>query len=142
MRWCCTVGYSPSFSARAPRPAGVDATGDGAAGLCAMLRQRTTPVDRALLAGEYEIGAWFLYTNALARPLGLWPYKDVFRSDGHGGSTDPMAEAALAAEELQVVAAEAMEPRAEAEALGPAIRETPPTTRAKRTGTPAPRLRA
>lgn len=37
----------------------------------------------------------FLYTNALARALGLWPFKDVFLSDrsGRGWDGDPHAEA-------------------------------------------------
>ncbi len=56
-----------------------------------------TSGDHGYLVPPELLWAWFLYTNALARPLGLWPYKDVFRSDGHGGSTDPLAEAALAA---------------------------------------------
>lgn len=56
-----------------------------------------TSGDHGYLVPPELLWAWFLYTNALARPLGLWPYKDVFRSDGHGGSTDPGAEAALAA---------------------------------------------
>ncbi|MHB1139952.1 MAG: hypothetical protein ACYC2O_13435, partial [Microthrixaceae bacterium] len=56
-----------------------------------------TSGDHGYLVPPELLWAWFLYTNAMARPLGLWPYKDVFRSDGHGGSTDPGAEAALAA---------------------------------------------
>ena len=56
-----------------------------------------TSGDHGYLVPPELLWAWFLYTNALVRPLGLWPYKDVFRSDGHGGSTDPGAEAALAA---------------------------------------------
>lgn len=56
-----------------------------------------TSGDHGYLVPPELLWAWFLYTNALVRPLGLWPYKDVFRSDGHGGSTDPDAEAALAA---------------------------------------------
>lgn len=56
-----------------------------------------TSGDHGYLVPPELLWAWFLYTNALVRPLGLWPYKDVFRSDGHGGSTDPAAEAALAA---------------------------------------------
>ncbi len=66
----------------------------------ASLRQVTsirTSGDHGYLVPPELLWAWFLYTNAMARPLGLWPYKDVFRSDGHGGSTDPGAEAALAA---------------------------------------------
>ncbi len=37
----------------------------------------------------------FLYTNALARALGLWPFKDVFLShrEGRGWDGDPHAEA-------------------------------------------------
>jgi hypothetical protein len=56
-----------------------------------------TSGDHGYLVPPELLWAWFLYTNAMARPLGLWPFKDVFRSDGHGGSTDPGAEAALAA---------------------------------------------
>ncbi len=56
-----------------------------------------TSGDHGYLVPPELLWAWFLYTNALVRPFGLWPYKDVFRSDGHGGSTDPDAEAALAA---------------------------------------------
>lgn len=56
-----------------------------------------TSGDHGYLVPPELLWAWFLYTNAMVRPLGLWPYKDVFRSDGHGGSTDPVAEAALAA---------------------------------------------
>ena len=56
-----------------------------------------TSGDHGYLVPPELLWAWFLYTNAFARPLGLWPFKDVFRSDGHGGSTDPGAEAALAA---------------------------------------------
>lgn len=56
-----------------------------------------TSGDHGYLVPPELLWAWFLYTNAMVRPLGLWPYKDVFRSDGHGGSTDPGAEAALAA---------------------------------------------
>ena len=48
---------------------------------------------------RYRIGpgalwAWFLYGNALARALGLHPYKDVFlsRRDGSGLDGDPHAE--------------------------------------------------
>lgn len=56
-----------------------------------------TSGDHGYLVPPELLWAWFVYTNALVRPLGLWPYKDVFRSDGHGGSTDPEAEAALSA---------------------------------------------
>lgn len=56
-----------------------------------------TSGDHGYLVPPELLWAWFLYTNAFARPLGLWPFKDVFRSDGHGGSTDPEAEAALSA---------------------------------------------
>lgn len=56
-----------------------------------------TSGDHGYLVPPELLWAWFLYTNAMVRPLGLWPYKDVFRSDGHGGSTDPGAEAVLAA---------------------------------------------
>jgi hypothetical protein len=52
-------------------------------------------------AGDYRYGipsssgwCWFLYGNALARALGLLPFKDVFlsRSDGEGLDGDPNAE--------------------------------------------------
>jgi hypothetical protein len=41
-----------------------------------------TSGDHGYLVGPGFLWAWFLYTNALARALGLWPFKDVFRSDG------------------------------------------------------------
>ena len=52
-------------------------------------------------AGDYRYGlpsaqgwCWFLYGNALARALGLWPFKDVFLSSaqGTGLDGDPHAE--------------------------------------------------
>jgi hypothetical protein len=52
-------------------------------------------------AGDYRYGmpspqgwCWFLYGNALARALGLWPFKDVFLSEARGGGLDgdPHAE--------------------------------------------------
>jgi len=53
--------------------------------------------DHGYLIGPGDLWAWFLLTNALARALGLFPYKDVFLSGGGGGSASPDAEAALAA---------------------------------------------
>jgi hypothetical protein len=51
--------------------------------------------------GSGALWAWFLYGNALARALGLHPYKDVFFScrEGEGFGVDPLApaEALLAA---------------------------------------------
>ncbi|HEX5615248.1 MAG TPA: hypothetical protein VFZ83_08850 [Acidimicrobiia bacterium] len=53
--------------------------------------------DHGYLIGPGDLWAWFLLTNALARALGLFPFKDVFLSGGGGGSASPDAEAALAA---------------------------------------------
>ncbi len=39
-----------------------------------------TSGDHGYLVGPEVLWAWFLHTNVLARALGLWPYKDVFRS--------------------------------------------------------------
>ncbi len=72
-----------------------------AAASLAQVTSIRTSGDHGYLVSAQLLWAWFLYTNALVRPLGLWPYKDVFRTDGHGGSggdrTDAGAEAALAA---------------------------------------------
>ncbi len=37
--------------------------------------------DHGYIATPGELWAWFLTTNALARSLGLMPFKDVFRTD-------------------------------------------------------------
>ncbi|HTO53274.1 MAG TPA: hypothetical protein VMR50_07795, partial [Myxococcota bacterium] len=53
-----------------------------------------TSGDYRYIIGNQALWAWFLYGNALARALGLWPYKDVFlsRRDGSGLDGDPLAE--------------------------------------------------
>ena len=56
-----------------------------------------TSGDHGYLLGPGVLWTWFLLTNGLARALGLFPYKDVFRSDGEGGSAVVEAEALLAA---------------------------------------------
>jgi hypothetical protein len=55
-------------------------------------------------AGDYRYGlpspqgwCWFLYGNALARALGLWPFKDVFLSSAHGTGLDGDRHAELEA---------------------------------------------
>ncbi|MGH0029703.1 MAG: hypothetical protein ACQGVC_07925 [Myxococcota bacterium] len=65
---------------------------------------QTVELDRVVSirsAGDYRYGipshsgwCWFLYGNALARALGLWPFKDVFlsSSDGEGLDGDEHAE--------------------------------------------------
>ncbi|MCA8942424.1 MAG: hypothetical protein KDB80_07660 [Planctomycetes bacterium] len=40
-----------------------DQANDGAGGVCALVRQRTTPVDLAQIAGVYDVGAWNLFLN-------------------------------------------------------------------------------
>jgi hypothetical protein len=54
-----------------------------------------TSGDYRYLVGNGALWAWFLYTNVLARALGLLPFKDVFFSarDGSGWDGDPHAEA-------------------------------------------------
>jgi hypothetical protein len=54
-----------------------------------------TSGDYRYLIGNRFLWTWFLYGNALARALGLHPFKDVFlsRTDGEGLSGDPHAEA-------------------------------------------------
>jgi hypothetical protein len=54
-----------------------------------------TSSDHGYLVGPELLWAWFLHTNVLARALGLWPYKDVFRSALH--AKDREIEALLAA---------------------------------------------
>jgi hypothetical protein len=61
-----------------------------------------TSGDYKYFVGNGALWAWFLYNNALARALGLWPFKDVFltRRDGEGprdGDPHAEAEALLAA---------------------------------------------
>ena len=53
-----------------------------------------TSGDYRYIIGNQALWAWFLYGNALARALGLWPFKDVFlsRRDGAGLDGDPLAE--------------------------------------------------
>lgn len=54
-----------------------------------------TSGDYKYLIGPGALWAWFLHGNALARALGLWPFKDVFlsRRDGEGPRDgDPHAE--------------------------------------------------
>jgi hypothetical protein len=53
-----------------------------------------TSGDYRYIIGSQALWAWFLYGNALARALGLWPFKDVFlsRRDGSGLDGDPLAE--------------------------------------------------
>jgi len=55
-----------------------------------------TSGDYKYFVGNGALWSWFLLTNALARALGLWPFKDVFltRRDGDGPRDgDPHAEA-------------------------------------------------
>jgi hypothetical protein len=54
-----------------------------------------TSGDYKYLIGPGALWTWFLHGNALARALGLWPFKDVFlsRRDGDGSRDgDPHAE--------------------------------------------------
>jgi len=54
-----------------------------------------TSGDHGYLVGPEVLWAWFLHTNAIARALGLWPYKDVFHSAA--GSEPREVEALLSA---------------------------------------------
>ncbi len=54
-----------------------------------------TSGDHGYMVGPEVLWAWFLHTNVMARALGLWPYKDVFRSAP--GSDTRELEALLAA---------------------------------------------
>ena len=56
-----------------------------------------TSGDHGYLIGPGELWAWFLLTNALARALGLRPYKDVFRSDRSSPDQHVEVEALLSA---------------------------------------------
>jgi hypothetical protein len=53
-----------------------------------------TSGDYRYIIGSGALWAWFFYTNALARALGLTPYKDVFfsSSEGEGWDGDPHCE--------------------------------------------------
>ena len=53
-----------------------------------------TSGDYRYFLGNASLWCWFLYGNAFARALGLWPFKDVFLSsrDGEGLDGDPHAE--------------------------------------------------
>jgi hypothetical protein len=53
-----------------------------------------TSGDYRYIIGSGALWAWFFYTNALARALGLTPYKDVFFSgaEGEGWDGDPHCE--------------------------------------------------
>jgi hypothetical protein len=53
-----------------------------------------TSGDYRYIIGSGALWAWFFYTNALARSLGLTPYKDVFFSspEGEGWDGDPHCE--------------------------------------------------
>jgi hypothetical protein len=53
-----------------------------------------TSGDYRYIIGSGALWAWFFYTNALARALGLTPYKDVFfsSSEGEGWDGDPSCE--------------------------------------------------
>jgi len=82
--WC--MGTSADFCAATslPRVAAIRTSGD-----------------YRYVLGNASLWCWFLYGNALARALGLLPFKDVFLSsrEGSGRDGDPHAEleAALAA---------------------------------------------
>jgi hypothetical protein len=53
-----------------------------------------TSGDYRYIIGSGALWAWFFYTNALARAVGLTPYKDVFFSsrEGEGWDGDPNSE--------------------------------------------------
>jgi hypothetical protein len=54
-----------------------------------------TSGDHGYLVGPEVLWGWFLHNNAMARALGLWPYKDVFHSAS--GAEPREVEALLAA---------------------------------------------
>ncbi len=56
-----------------------------------------TSGDHGYIATAGQLWAWFCTTNALARSLGLMPYKDVFRTDPEFAGDTGEAEALLAA---------------------------------------------
>ncbi|MDQ1436056.1 MAG: hypothetical protein QOF59_2872 [Actinomycetota bacterium] len=53
-----------------------------------------TSGDHGYLVGPEVLWAWFLHNNVMARALGLWPYKDVFRASPESETHD--VEALLA----------------------------------------------
>jgi hypothetical protein len=66
-----------------------------------------TSGDYKYVIGNGALWSWFLYANALARALGLHPFKDVFltRRDGEGprdGDPHAEAEALLAASDYHL----------------------------------------
>ena len=56
-----------------------------------------TSGDHGYIAGAGFLWAWFLYTNAVARALGLHPFKDVFRADTTQPENHSEVEALLSA---------------------------------------------
>lgn len=56
-----------------------------------------TSGDHGYIATAGQLWAWFCVTNALARPLGLLPFKDVFRADPEVAGDNGEPEALLAA---------------------------------------------
>lgn len=56
-----------------------------------------TSGDHGYIATPGQLWAWFCTTNALARALGLMPYKDVFRTDREIAGTTGAPEALLSA---------------------------------------------
>lgn len=55
-----------------------------------------TSGDHGYLVAPGILWSWFCYVNVWARALGLWPYKDVFRTD-HGRRDESLMEALLSA---------------------------------------------
>ena len=55
-----------------------------------------TSGDHGYLVGPGILWSWFCYVNVWARAVGLWPYKDVFRTD-HGRYDESLMEALLSA---------------------------------------------
>jgi hypothetical protein len=55
-----------------------------------------TSGDHGYLVGPGILWTWFCYVNVIARAAGLWPYKDVFRTD-HGRTDESLMEALLSA---------------------------------------------
>lgn len=53
--------------------------------------------DHGYIATAGQLWAWFCITNALARPLGLMPFKDVFRADSEVAGDNGEPEALLSA---------------------------------------------
>lgn len=52
-----------------------------------------TSGDHGYIVGPGFLWAWFCYTNALARALGLAPFKDVFTSGGEHGEVEALLSA-------------------------------------------------